>query len=232
MRRNNSHNQNNNKKLPHILEKDEAKALLSTPNTRCPTGLRNRVILEIMYRAGLRVSEVVNLHTTHIRFQDAIVEIHNGKGGKDRNVPLEQGTVGWLQAWKEKRPKGGRYFFCTLGKGKISPRYLQEMVKRMADRAGIKSWSRVTPHTLRHTYATELLDEGFTIREVQESLGHSSIQTTQIYTHVRPGTLAAKIAKRSGSEDVDMDVEILVGKLKGLSSDTRKALADLLNTKC
>ena len=102
------------------------------------------------------------------------------------------------------------------------------MVKRMAEKAGIKSWSRVTPHTLRHTYATELLDEGFTIREVQESLGHSSIQTTQIYTHVRPGTLAAKISKRWSDEE-DPDVDALARKLKELAPQARKALVDLLN---
>jgi len=146
------------KKLPIVLERGEVEKLLAAPNTGCPTGLRNRAILEVMYRAGLRVSEVVGLRTSDIRWESATLEVHNGKGGRDRNVPVDQETGGWLRAWEAKKPKG-RYFFCTLKGGKLSVRYIQAMVKRLAYRAELERAEAVTPHTLRHSYATELLEK-------------------------------------------------------------------------
>jgi integrase/recombinase XerD len=173
------------KKLPIVLERGEVEKLLAAPNTGCPTGLRNRAILEVMYRAGLRVSEVVGLRTSDIRWESATLEVHNGKGGRDRNVPVDQETGGWLRAWEAKKPKG-RYFFCTLKGGKLS------------------------------------------VREVQELLGHANIQTTQIYTHVRPNDVAAKIGKRGISREARKQAEALAEKIAALPEEARIALADLL----
>ena len=211
-----------------VLEKAEVEAVLGQPNTRCPTGLRNRAILEVMYRGGLRLSEVVNLRPRDVRWESSGLEVRKGKGAKDRNVPVDSETVGWLRAWETLRPKGKR-FFCTLKGGELSGRYLQEMVKRLAVKAlGDDRGKRVTPHVLRHTYATELLNGGFTIREVQDLLGHSSVQTTQIYTHVRPGDLAAKIQARAGQSEAEKEASELVRKLAALPAEVRAALADLL----
>ena len=218
-------------KLPLVLERHEVKALKKAPNTRCPTGLRNRAVIELLHGAGLRISEVVSLKPAHINWQASVIEIHQGKGSRDRNVPVGGDTLGWLRAWQEKRPKRARTFFTTLAGGPISARYVQQMIKRLARRGGVARADRVTPHVLRHTYATELLDEGFTIREVQELLGHSSVATTQIYTHVRPQGLAAKIAKRGAAQpkaQSTVDLTELAAKLANLPPDARQALADLL----
>ncbi len=209
----------------------EVSALLHSPNIKAPTGLRNRVILEVMYRAGLRVSEVIRLRPSDIRWESLILEIHQGKGSKDRNVPFDQETLGWLRAWDAKRPKS-RWFFCTLKGSSVSARYIQVMVKRLARKASLQRASIITPHILRHTYATELLNDGFTIREVQELLGHSSVATTQIYTHVRPEHLAEKIIKRNQTSKDNTEIMTLAKQILKLSDETRKALVALLQSSC
>ncbi len=215
------------KRLPIALEAHEVEKILALPNTRCNTGLRNRAILEVMYRAGLRVSEVANLKPGHIRWKEKIIEIHNGKGGRDRNVPVRSETIAWLQAWKQAKPKS-RYFFCTFKRTQLTTRYIQMLVKRLAHKAGLERVEMITPHCLRHTYATELLDQGFTIREVQMLLGHSSVQTTQIYTHVRPADIAAKIQAQDKTQPDDGAALALAEKIKALPKETRQALAELL----
>ena len=216
------------RRLPVVLEEGEIEALRKVPNTRCATGLRNRAMIEAMYGAGLRVSEVVNLRPGDIRWRDGILEVHQGKGARDRNVPVNAETLGWLQAWKERRPGRSRYFFCTVQGRQISPRYIQAMVKRLAVRAGLERTEKVTPHTLRHSYATHLLNSGFTIREVQELLGHSSVTTTQIYTHVRPSDLAAKIQRMTSTSQVPQEINFLAQRLATLTPEARAALADVL----
>jgi len=183
------------KKLPQILERQEIAAIKRQPNTRCPTGLRNRAILEVMHRGGLRISEIINLRRRDIRWDICALEVRGGKGGKDRTVPLDNTALAWLRAWDAQRPRG-KTFFTTLKGGILSARYLQQLVKRLACKAGIEDPNRVTPHVFRHTCATELLDEGFTIREVQAFLGHAWLNTTSIYLHVRPETLMAKTRAR------------------------------------
>ena len=215
------------RRLPVVLDKTEAEALLAQPNTDCPTGLRNRAILELAYRAGLRVSELVKLRPANIRWREGLLEIRNGKGGRDRNVPVGPATLAWLRAWKAERP-AGRTFFGTLKGGPLSARYLQQLVKRLAVKAlGEERGARVHPHTLRHSYATSLLDDGFTIREVQDLLGHASVATTQVYLHVRPGDLAAKIRAREESP-AEGDAGELAATLLALPAETRAALARAL----
>ncbi len=183
------------KKLPFVLDKSEVERLLSIPNVKCPTGLRNRAMLEIMWGAGLRVSEVVGLRPGDIRWDSGHLEVRGGKGGKDRTIPINGETLGWLRAWHAKRPKRAQRFFCTLKGRPLMARYILAAVKRMAVKAGLENAARVSPHTLRHSYATAKLDEGLSIRDVQQLLGHANVATTEIYTHVRPKELAAKIQR-------------------------------------
>lgn len=184
------------KRLPTVLEQDEVEAIKRRPNTRCPTGLRKRAILEVLHRCGLRVSEVTKLRRLDIKWDDGIVEVRGGKGGKDRTLGLDDVTRAWLRAWDARRPRG-RTFFTTLAGGPVSVRYLQQLVKRLARKAGIQQPERVMPHVFRHTCATELLREGWDIREVQDFLGHESVATTQVYLHVRPLDLIAKARSRA-----------------------------------
>ncbi|MEA3401524.1 MAG: tyrosine-type recombinase/integrase [Armatimonadota bacterium] len=211
---------------PRTITKDEARALLAQPNPACPTGLRNRAMMEIMYRAGLRVSEVTNLRPGDIRWQAGRVEVRDGKGGVDRTVPLDPETMNWLRQWDEERPKGG-HFFTTLKGTQVLPRYVRQMIDRAAEKAGLNP-ADVSPHVLRHSYATELLDEGYSIREVQTLLGHSSVRTTQRYTHVDREALAEKIAGR-GQEDEGperTEAEDLAAQvLAALPQEVREALA-------
>ena len=184
------------RKLPKILTREEVRALLDAPNVRYPTGLRNRCMLELMYRAGLRVSEVCALKPRDVDVKAGIVRVHDGKGGDGTSYFDAEALRILLDQWKVLRrtlPKG-EYLFCTLQGGRVSPRYMQQMVKRMAKRAGITA--ACTPHVLRHTLATELLSEGFTIREVQDALRHADVSTTEIYTHVLDEQLRTKMQAR------------------------------------
>lgn len=189
---------------PEVLTAGEADAILAAANRRAATGLRNRCMLELMYRAGLRVSEVTGLRPRDVRLTGdrPRVEVRGSKGGKGRNVPLRPSTVVLLERWQQARPESA-WFFCTTctrtGRAsgnppgaRLSARYAQQMVKRYALRAGVDR--AATPHTFRHTYATQMLDAGFTIREVQVLLGHSHVNTTMVYTHVSHDALADKVA--------------------------------------
>ncbi len=187
-------------KLPKVLSREEISRLMAVPNPRYPTGLRNRVMLQLFYRAGLRRQEVIDLVPADIDYTNNLLYIQDSKGGKDRVVPFDDETKDWLLKWKKRRPES-EYFFCTLTGNKLIPRYVLEMVYRTSEKSGVyvqngRAKKKVHPHILRHTYATELLEEGFGIHEVQQLLGHSSINTTAVYMHVRPVMLAEKIRNR------------------------------------
>lgn len=186
-------------KLPKVISRSEAQRLLSLPDVKCPTGLRNRVALQLMYRAGLRVGEVCNLGPDDIDLERGYIYVQLGKGKRDRVVPTDPDTLAWCRRWMECRPPS-RYFICTLKGGRLSDRYLRQVLERLSRKAAIylnssHSQRPVHPHTLRHCFATERLEDGFSIVEVQELLGHSSIQTTQVYTAVRPEALRSKMAQ-------------------------------------
>lgn len=190
------------KKLPVILTRDESRRLLAQPNRRYPTGLRNYTMMAVMYRAGLRVSELLALEPTHIDNRRHQVRVVDGKGGKDRTVPVEPWLIDTIQAWRKVRqglPGGSQALFVTLKGEPLSDRYIRAMVKREATAAGITG-KDVHPHTLRHAFASELLEDGFTIREVQELLGHSDVSTTMIYTHVNPIHMTEKMRRRTPVE--------------------------------
>ena len=202
------------RRLPEVLTEQELGALIGQTNRRAPTGARNRAMLLVMGRCGLRVGEVTALQTKDVT-KDAL-HVWNGKGAKDRTVPLDPQTRDAIERWQDVRRSLGirtRALFTTitnreegaanLGDGRVleaatrrgkpvSDRYIRQMVARLAQRAGIEK--QVHPHTLRHTAATVWLRQGLNLREVQTLLGHSSSVTTEVYTHVFDQDLQRKMA--------------------------------------
>jgi integrase/recombinase XerD len=175
------------KKIPSFLNFDEIKKILKEPNIKNVQGIRNRGILELMYATGLRVSEVSLLKVSDINLEIGFIKC-KGKGSKERIVPLGDVAKHFLEKYlKEARPKllGKRisiYLFLAQGGKHLSRQSIWKMIKKTVAKACIRK--RVTPHTLRHSFATHLLERGADLRSVQEMLGHSSITTTQIYTHI------------------------------------------------
>jgi site-specific recombinase XerD len=166
------------KKLPIILEPEEAQNLLKQPNKRYPTGLRNKAIISLMLHCGLRVSEVVNLRPGNINLTKGKLRIESGKGNKDRDLAIPEYLMECLSSWRKKRPQSD-FFFSTLQGEKLSIRYLQQMVKRYAQKAGITK--KISPHVLRHTYTTQYYRQTKDIETLRRILGHSDISTTTIY---------------------------------------------------
>lgn len=195
------------RRLPKTISRDEAGRLLAAANVRCPTGLRNRVMLELMYRAGLRVGETCALAVRDVDLAGGTIRVLDGKGG-DGTAYFDPLRVGpFLELWLVERRRivdglermqrlGELPLFVTLKGTPVLVRYVQQMVKRLARRAGIPPGA-VTPHVLRHTFATELLDEDFDIRQIQEALRHRDLSSTEIYTHVLQPQLRDRIGRRS-----------------------------------
>lgn len=179
-------------KLPHSLPKalaeSEIDALLSAPDLENPQGLRDRAMLELMYAAGLRVSELVNLPATAVNLRQGVIRV-TGKGSKDRLVPLGEESQHWLETYLARaRPllAGKRSLPALFLAPQGEPPTRQQFwawVKKYATVAGIDP-SRISPHGLRHSFATHLLNRGADLRALQLLLGHSSLSTTQIYTLV------------------------------------------------
>ena len=173
--------------LPKALSEEQVEALLDAPDTDTPLGLRDRTMLELMYATGLRVSELVNLEVTHVNLNQGVVRVL-GKGGKERLVPLGEESMSWIQRYlAAARPelmKGGdcRQVFVTNRRKGMTRQAFWHAIKRHALQAGISQ--AVSPHMLRHSFATHLLNHGADLRVVQLLLGHSDLSTTQIYTHI------------------------------------------------
>jgi len=165
-------------KLPVILEVDEARKLLDVPNKRYPTGVRNKAMLSVMLNMGLRVSEVSNLEYKDVNISKKKLRVVNGKNSKDRDLVIPGYTLELLEKWMVIRPES-EYFFSTLDGSKVNIRYIQNMVGRYRERSGIDK--NVTPHTLRHTFATQFYRQTKDIETLRKFLGHSDISTTQIY---------------------------------------------------
>lgn len=174
--------------LPKALSETEVEALLEAPDLETPAGLRDRAMIELMYATGLRVSELVNLPATALNLRQGVLRV-TGKGNKERLVPLGEEAQHWLQRYlQEARPSlaGGRLaaplFLGRRGEA-LSRQQFWNTVKRLAVVAGVDP-RRVSPHGLRHSFATHLLNHGADLRTLQMLLGHSSLSTTQIYTLV------------------------------------------------
>jgi len=174
--------------LPKALTESQVEALLATPDIGSAAGLRDRAMLELMYACGLRVSELVNLPATAVNLRQGVLRV-TGKGGKERLVPLGEEAQHWLQRYlDDARPQlaGKRALaplFVTARGQAPSRQQFWHLVKRHAAAAGIDP-GRISPHGLRHSFATHLLNHGADLRALQLLLGHSSLSTTQIYTLV------------------------------------------------
>ena len=169
--------------LPKFLTEDEINRLLAVPDVSTEEGIRDRAVLEIMYATGLRVSELVGLKQADVDLLAGLVVCH-GKGNKERRVPLGKSAIHWLQQYAAVKKGYGKQTAPNvfLHRGRPFTRQIAwSMIKRHAEKAGIKN---VSPHTLRHSFATHLLQHGADSRSVQALLGHSDISTTQIYTHI------------------------------------------------
>ncbi|MFH2077876.1 MAG: site-specific tyrosine recombinase XerD [Pseudomonadota bacterium] len=174
--------------LPKALSESEVEALIQAPDTGTPAGLRDRAMVELMYATGLRVSELVNLPAMAVNLRQGGLRV-TGKGGKDRLVPLGEEAQHWLQLYLDQARQalaGGRAtapLFLGRGGEALSRQQFWNVVKRLAVVSGIDP-ARVSPHGLRHSFATHLLNHGADLRTLQMLLGHSSLSTTQIYTLV------------------------------------------------
>jgi len=173
-------------RIPEVLTPEEQEALLRQPNRRYPTGERNHLLLRLMLDAGLRVSEACNLRWKDIDLNTGKLTVRQGKGAKDRVLWVGEDDLDLLRTWRERQAKdvqGERtYIFTTLAGKPVSPRYVQYMVKRCKAKAGITK--DIHPHSLRHSFATDLYRDTGKIRLVQKALGHANLSTTQIYTHI------------------------------------------------
>jgi integrase/recombinase XerC len=185
--------------LPHFLTTEEIGKLLSIPPADSPMGLRDRAILETMYSAGLRVSELVGLSDGDVDLPQGVLLVR-GKGRKERLSPLGSYAARALQAWlrlrkvspKESQGREAPLFTNRFGT-RLTTRSVGRMLEKYLRETGLDQ--RTSPHTLRHSFATHLLDRGADIRSVQELLGHKSLVTTQIYTHISTANLRAAYEK-------------------------------------
>ena len=173
--------------LPQTLTEDEVDSLLNAPNTDEPLGHRDRAMLEILYATGLRVSELINITQSQINFNQGVLRIV-GKGDRERLIPLGEESLRWVREFID----GPRmeillerqtdYLFPTRRGDRMTRQAFWHIIKRYAEKANIRS--KMSPHSLRHAFATHLLNNGADLRVVQLLLGHSDLSTTQIYTHV------------------------------------------------
>lgn len=173
--------------LPKSLTEEEVESLLSAPVIADPLGSRDRTMLELLYATGLRVSELVNLRTAQVNLNQGVIRIL-GKGNRERLIPLGEEAVRWIGEFT----RGARgeillerqtdYLFPTRRGDRMTRQAFWHIIKRYARKAGIAK--ELSPHTLRHAFATHLLNHGADLRVVQMLLGHSDLSTTQIYTHV------------------------------------------------
>jgi len=175
------------KKIPDTLSVNEVETLLSQPNIRQTQGIRDKAILETLYATGMRVSEAVNLKRDNVNLEVGFLRCI-GKGNKERIIPLGKKAIVSVQRFmgvsrpKLLKAKESEFLFLNRFGNKISRQSLWKIIKRYASLARIKK--SIKPHILRHSFATHLLERGADLRSVQEMLGHSSISTTQIYTHI------------------------------------------------
>ncbi|MBQ0960652.1 site-specific tyrosine recombinase XerD [Ideonella sp. 4Y11] len=174
-------------RVPHTLSEAQVEALLNAPDTDTPLGQRDRCMLELMYASGLRVSELVGLQSLHVGLAEGVLRV-TGKGNKERLVPFGEQAQVWIERYlAEARgallgARASSALFVTVRGGPMTRQMFWRLVKQYALRAGIRA--PLSPHTLRHAFATHLLNHGADLRVVQLLLGHADISTTTIYTHV------------------------------------------------
>ncbi|MGH3254837.1 MAG: tyrosine-type recombinase/integrase [Streptosporangiaceae bacterium] len=188
------------KRPAEVLTEAEVRSLLAACSRRAPTGIRDRALLTVLYRAGLRIEEALDLKPGDVDQARGTIRILHGKGDHDRTVAVDDGAIAVVQLWLAERAKlpgvnGRQRLFCTLKGGALSANQVRQMIKRRAARAGIDK--RVHPHGLRHTHAAELVAEGVPVNVIQKQLGHVSLATTDIYLrHIAPADVIAMGRKR------------------------------------
>ena len=189
------------KRPVEILTEAEVNALIRACSKRCPTGLRNRALIVLLYRTGIRVGEAVLLSPRDVDVERGTVQVLNGKGKRSRTVGLDEASLAILEHWLERRRElpgvmANSPLFCTLAGGRLSTNYARDMLRRKARKAGIPK--RVHPHGLRHSHAAELAREGVPMNVIQAQLGHASLSVTSAYLdHVAPVTLIETMRRRS-----------------------------------
>ena len=175
------------RRLPSFLNHDQVEALLNSPDGDTPQGLRDRAILELLYASGMRLSEIAGLCLSNVNLETREIRVW-GKGAKERMVLMGKPAAEALRSYlSEGRPrllksKETSALFLNKSGGRLSVRSIDEMLQRYSRQAGLPE--KVTPHVLRHTFATHMLEGGADLRVVQELLGHSRLATTQVYTHI------------------------------------------------
>ena len=179
------------RRLPGVLDEKEVAKLLDAAGGADFAGRRNRALIETLYAGGLRVSEAVGLDVEDATLDSGLVRVREGKGAKERLAPIGRPAARAIEAWLDERRRlrktDGGALFVNAGGGRLDVRSARRIVVAAAKAAGLGR--RVSPHTLRHSFATHLLDRGCDLRSVQELLGHENVTTTQIYTHVSVGRL-------------------------------------------
>jgi site-specific recombinase XerD len=165
-----------------VLTEDEVRALLRQCSLRAPTGIRNRALITIMYRGGLRISEALDLRPADVDLAAGEVRVLHGKGDKARTVGLDDGAIAIVQRWADARRSLGirnGWLICTLAGKRVSDVYVRNMLRRIGGKAGLEK--RIHPHGLRHTCAAELARAGVPMNVIQKQLGHVHLSTTSAY---------------------------------------------------
>lgn len=180
------------KKLPNFLSYEDLRTIIESIKTDNPLGLRNRLIIELLYATGMRVSELVNLKVDDFNFDDQSIRIF-GKGRKERIVYYGEYAKDVLIQYLQSKNTNSEYLILNNKGEKITTRGVEKIVDKVVNEACINN--NVTPHTFRHTFATHLLNTGCDIKSVQELLGHSSLNTTEIYTHITNDYLKSEYLK-------------------------------------
>lgn len=181
------------------LTSDEVRALIRACSSRAPTGIRNRALIAVFYRGGLRLQEALRLYTKDLDPKQSTVRVLHGKGDKSRLVGIDDGAWAILDRWLDRRVRLGVNdkcpVFCTLDGAPIQPTYVRALLRRLAHKAQIQK--RVHPHGLRHTHAFELANEGQPLHVIQAQLGHSSLAVTDRYIrHLSPQDVVATMRSR------------------------------------
>ncbi|EDM43050.1 site-specific recombinase [unidentified eubacterium SCB49] len=187
------------RKLPDTLSEKEIDLLISEIDLSSPQGERNRAILETLYGCGLRVSEIINLKISDLFFEEGFIKV-TGKGDKERFVPIGDNTIKFINIYRNEirvhepiKPEASDTLFLNRrGKG-LTRAMIFTIIKRLLEKTGIQK--NVSPHTFRHSFATHLLERGADLRAIQQMLGHESITTTEIYTHIDKSHLTEVIHK-------------------------------------
>ncbi|MDD7010075.1 MAG: site-specific tyrosine recombinase [Candidatus Cryptobacteroides sp.] len=189
--------------LPEVLSVEEVEAIMDSVDLRSPSGVRDRAILELLYGCGLRVSELCGLRISHVYLNEGFVRVV-GKGDKERLVPLGEPAADAFRAWLDIRPEPAEAAyqdsaFLNLRGTPLSRVSVFKMIKKQALLAGVDK--EISPHSFRHSFATHLIAGGADLRIVQEMLGHESILTTEIYTHIDSRTWQASVLEHHPCKD-------------------------------